>query len=69
MACTENGRSSTTIHEEPEPKDLETLFKEELVDEPDIIASITQIAQQQRRGFLPQVVCLLEDGIKAHLNL
>lgn len=64
----ENGRSSATSHEESESADLEKLFKEELsVDEPDLIASITQIAQQQRRGFVPQVVCLLEAGIKAHL--
>ncbi len=74
LAYSENGHSSTTIHEEYESEsesksaDLEKLFKEELVDEPDLIASITQIAQQQRRGFVSQVVCLLEAGIKAYLD-
>lgn len=72
MAYSENGHSSTTIHEEYESEsesaDLEKLFKEELVAEPDLIASITQIAQQQRRGFVSQVVCLLEAGIKAYLD-
>lgn len=67
MTCSENGRSNATINDGSESGDLEKLFKERLVDEPKLIESITQIAKQQRRGFIPQVVCLLEAGIKAYL--
>ncbi len=56
-----NGHSTTTtIRTDPEDR------IKELIDDPGLITTITQIAAQQRREFLPQVLCLIEKGIKAH---
>lgn len=56
-----NGHSTTTtIRTDPEDR------IKELIDDPGLIATITQIAAQQRREFLPQVLCLIEKGIEAH---
>ena len=61
MTYSTNGRNSaTTICVE---STLEERIKA-LIGDPEMIDQIDQIAKRQRRDFLPQVLCLIEAGLK-----